>query len=103
MDPSLSRRQRDRALARERLRLYTKRIAFWSGGLAVLLSVVAAQTLPGHSSPGAASSGQAASNSNQADPQNASQQQVNQGDPFGGGGGFFGSGGGGAVAVTGGS
>ena len=104
MDASLPRRQRERALAHQRLRLYTKRIAFGSGALAVVLAVIAAQSNPGRagSQSQAAQSSQSVAGSDQQ--QTLQDQSQNQGqNSLIGGGGLFGSGGGGPVAVTGGS
>jgi len=89
--------QRDRGL--DRLRTLTIATAVGATGLAAVLSIVAATTIPGQSSGGAANPPV------QGDGQSASQiQYVNQGDqgqnPFAG---IFAGGGSAPVAVSGGS
>ena len=95
MDQSLGQRQRERSSAQRRLSTYTKRIVVGSGVLAAVLSLIAAQSDPGHAGP-AAPSAQTSAGSTVSSDQQPVDPNANSG--------FFGGGGGGApIAVTGGS
>ncbi|MFI5283627.1 MAG: hypothetical protein ACHQ0J_10950 [Candidatus Dormibacterales bacterium] len=89
---------RDRGL--ERLHTLTVACAAGATALVAVLSVLAATTIPGHSSGAPAGSGSASTGGSTQDDQGQNLAQNQNLNPFGG---FFGGGGGTPVAVSGGS